>query len=119
MKKILLSLAALASVATAVPALAQPFGGIGHRGPPMVEARFAADVNQRVDMLTGRIDIAQRQRLITFRQARFLQNEVRDVRITAQRYRIMNHGRLTGWQQSQLDSRLDRVAAQLNFGRHF
>jgi len=119
MKKILLSLAALASVATAVPALAQPFGGFGHHPAPVVEARFAANIDNRADMLTGRIDIAQRQRLITFRQAGFLRNEVRDVRVTAQRYRIMNRGRLTGWQQSQLDGRLDRVAAQLNFGRHF
>ena len=60
MKKLLLSVAALASLAAAAPSMAQPFDGHGHRAPaedtfrgrPPMEARFAPNIDFRIDRWT-------------------------------------------------------------------
>ncbi len=110
---LLLALAAVASVAAAAPALAQPF----ERGPipAPVMVRFDGGVDGRIGFLGGRIDEAARIGRIDLRQATRLQDELRQVRWMEQRYRFGDGGRLTGWQGADLNARLDRVSAQLGF----
>ena len=113
-KTLLLALAAVASVAAAAPALAQPFQRGPVAAPTMV--RFDGGVDARIGLLDSRIDQAQRMQRIGRRQATQLQNQLRQIRFMEQRYRFGDGGRLTGWQQADLNTRLDQVSAQLGFG---
>jgi hypothetical protein len=117
-KTILFAIAAAASIAAAAPALAQPFQhGQMIMRPPIVETRFAANVDQRIGDLDMRIDFQQRRGQIGRRDAQRLRTELTQIRFMEQRFRMRDRGGfLTGWQSAQLNGRLDDVAAQLRGG---
>ena len=99
-----------ASIAAAVPALAQPFSA----RPPFVETRLG-DIDARIGRIDFRIDEAVRRGFIDFRGAQRLRSELAAIRWLERRDRFENSGRLAPWARMQLSERLDGLAAQLNF----
>jgi hypothetical protein len=115
MKKVLLSLAAVASVAAAVPAMAQPFGHGPDRVIDVAYGRFDNNINQRQRDIAIRIDRGQRDGSLNWREARMLKGQLAQVASLEQRYRI---GGLNGWERADLNQRLDRLSAQVRSNRH-
>lgn len=114
-RAILAAISAAAAIASAAPALAQPF--FGH--PPVVETRFGGgDVDGRIGQLGFRLDQAQRRGLIDWREAQRLRGELNAIRWMERRDRFQNGGYMNGAQRAQLEGRLNRVDAQLD-GRAF
>ena len=134
MKKLMLSLVAVASLATVGSTFAQPYGpgpmsgqGPGAERPvdrpwdrpvERTDVRFARDIDQRITDLGFRIDQGQRQGQLRGREARGLRDQLQQVRWMEQRARNQDRGRLNGWQRDQINARLDRIAGQLRFERH-
>jgi hypothetical protein len=129
-KSILLSLAAVASLAAAAPALAQPFDGHGWRdatvqerdmrgfdGRDVIRTSYDHEINRRTEFLGHRIDEDVRRGQMSFWRGRHLRDQLTQIRWMEQRYRAQNNGYLTGWQSQSLNARVDAVAAQMNFGR--
>jgi hypothetical protein len=129
-KAILTTLAAAASLAAAVPALAQPYATpphiiVGVASPPhiivrpapprVVDVRFAADLQQRVAYLSQRLDQEQARGMIGWRAAHIVRSELGEVRREMATDRIRNGGYISGWQRMRLNESLNRVAAQLRF----
>jgi hypothetical protein len=129
-KAILTTLAAAASLAAAVPALAQPYAApthivVGVASPPhiivrpapprIVDVRFAPDLQQRVSMLSQRVDQEQSRGIIGWRAAQIMRSELGEVRREISFDRFRNGGYLSGWQRMRLNESLNRVAAQLRF----
>jgi len=128
MKKLLLSLAAVASVGTALPAAAQTWDHnrpaydqnrpsddhnrptYGHNGPGLNGA-----INQREADLRARIDRALQRHTITRVQAQRLRDELRRIEMIERQYR---HGGMTRREAAALNARLDRVQVQLQVVRH-
>ena len=105
MKKLLLSLAAVSALtAAAAPAFAQP-----HRGD------YGRQEGGRAEMLEMRIERAAERHQISWREARNLRAELREVRQMEWRY--SRDGRLSGWERADLDRRFDRVQALLRVER--
>jgi hypothetical protein len=122
MNKLLLSLAAVATVATAMPAAAQTwtYGRVAyeHNIPGLNRS-----INQREAVLIARIDQARARRQITRNEAQRLRTEL--ARIEAVEHQYRRRG-LTRAEYVSLNTRLDRVQVQLDraihdfgrFGRH-
>ena len=99
MKKLIVSLAAVASVVSvAAPAAAQSW----------------QNVNQRQDRIERRIDQGVRHGDLTRREAIRLRDDVRQIARLEARYRVNG---LSTWERQDLDRRLDRLEAQLRFER--
>lgn len=108
MKKILLSFAAVASLAAAVPATAAPFDH-GRMGG------YDNNINQREREVSFRIERGQRDGSLNWREARRLKDQLALVERLEQRYRI---GGLNGWERADLNARLDRISRQVRSERH-
>jgi Ni/Co efflux regulator RcnB len=99
MKKILLSLAAVAALAgSEAPAAAQPFD---HRGPNGLE---------------WRIRQGERSGQLTSREAYRLRGELRATERLAARYRA--DGVVTRWERRDLDRRYASISTQVRYQRH-
>ena len=118
MKKVLLSLAAMATFAAAAPAMAQPYGSDYSRGPDYERGhngyygRDADDVSQRIRQISFRIERGQRDGSLNWREARMLRSQVQYL---AQRYR---YDGLNGWERADLNHRLERLSFQVRGERH-
>ena len=122
MKKVLLSVAALASLAAAVPAMAQPYGDY-NRGYDNDYRTYgyergyndrAFNINARERQLSMLIDRGRRDGSISWVEARRLRSELARIEYLEQRYRVNG---LNGWERADLDRRLDRLALQLRVER--
>jgi hypothetical protein len=114
MKKLLLSLAAVASVGTALPAAAQTWEhnrpAYEHNVPGVNRA-----INQREAVLRARVDQARARRHITAVQAQTLRAELRRIEAIEHQYRRRGLSRA---EYNNLNTRLDRVQAQLDRAVH-
>src|SRR5260221_11550212 len=85
MKKVLLSIAAVATLAAAAPAMAQPYGSDYGRGPDHERGyndyygRGANDVSQRIRQISFRIERGQRDGSLNLREARMLRTQLTQV----------------------------------------
>lgn len=105
MKKLIVSLAAVATVAgIAAPAAAQ-----GYR-----QNDGWQNINQRQDRIERRIDRGVRQGDLTRREAIRLHEDFRQIARLEARYRVNG---LSNWERADLDRRFDRLEAQLRFER--
>ena len=112
MKKVLLSLAAVAAVAAAVPAAAQPYGNAyGHRG---YDQRAWTPVEVRLERLQERIQRGVQTGRLTRREAQSLRFEFRDL---VQRERVYGRDGLSWQERADLEARLDRLAARVRWER--
>jgi hypothetical protein len=117
MKKVLLSIAAAATLAAAAPTMAAPFGGFDHgytsdyRGG----GYGVVNVDQRVREISFRIDRGIRDGSLDWREARMLKGELSGVQRL--QYRYMRGG-LNGWERADLNARLDRLSFQVRDQRH-
>ncbi|MFD1192216.1 hypothetical protein [Phenylobacterium conjunctum] len=126
MKKTLLSLVAVAALAgAAAPAAAQGYGygyGYGNGGPgygydhggPAYGGGGQGIV--RGDNLEARIARGVRSGQLSYREAASLRAELRQAERLAWRYR--SDGRVTRWEQADLDRRFDSISARLRYERH-
>lgn len=135
MKKLILSLAAVASVGTALPAAAQTWDHnrpaydqnrpTYEQGRPIYERdRLAYSrntpalnraINQREAELRARIERALQRHAISRAHARRLSDELSRIEISEHQYR---HRGMTRREADFLNARLDRVQAELQFVRH-
>jgi hypothetical protein len=72
-------------------------------------------INQRQAQLQHRIDRGIARGDLTRREAHRLQTQMRDLARLEARYRV--HG-LSSWERADLDSRFDRLSAQVRFERN-
>jgi hypothetical protein len=129
MKKLILSLAAVASVGTALPAAAQTWD---HNRPaydqnrPTYEqdrpaySRYAPAlnraINQREAELRARIEVALQRHTISRAHALRLSDELRRIEVSERQYR---RGGMNRREADFLNIRLDRVQAELQTVRHY
>lgn len=113
--KALVSALVLAAASVAVPATASA-QAYGHRGPAVV-APYGGwqSISQRKYNLDRRIDQGERNRTLSYREARNLRSELNQlVRLEASYQR----GGLTVRERAELDRRYDRLSAQVRVDRH-
>jgi hypothetical protein len=119
MKKTLLSLVAVAALAgAAAPAAAQGYG-YGHGGPGYGYGGPAYGGGQgivRGDNLEARIAMGVRTGQLSYREAASLRAQLRQAERLSWRYRA--DGRVTRWEQADLDRRFDAISARLRYERH-
>ena len=128
MKKILLSIAAAASVAAAVPAMAQSWDrGHGYEGGPTYDRGDAygrggydrgagyGDINQRIREITFRIERGTRDGSLDWRESRMLRGQLAGVQNLERRY---GWDGLDGRERADLNARLDRLSYQVRGQRH-
>ena len=115
MKKVLLSVVAAAAAATALPALAQPYGAAhGYHRNQGYDDRGWSPISQRADRLNERIERGVRNGQITRREANRLRAQlIRLVRLEAN----FRQGGLNGWERQELDRRFDMLRAEIRFER--
>lgn len=102
MKKIISALIAVAAVSAAVPAVAQPWGG-------------GYDIRREIEQLDNRVDRAYARHTISRREHARLEGMVSQLRY---QYRIaMRDGRVSRWERSDLEMRINRVQAALRHER--
>ena len=113
MKKVLLSLAALASVAIAVPAAAQGYGrqGYDQRGQ---DSRNWTPIEARLERLQDRIQRGVQSGRLTRNEAQRIRVEFRDL---VQRERGYSRGGLSYGEQADLNARFERLQARVRFER--
>jgi hypothetical protein len=117
MKKMTLSLAAVALAASATAALAQP--GYGHNRD-FARPGFAApavNVDAKQAMIAQRIDNGLRNGSLNRREARRLNAELREIEALKHQFKRSRPG-LTRVEIAQLDARLDRLSMQIRFERN-
>jgi hypothetical protein len=101
MKKLLSALVAVTALSAAVPAMAYPYGG--------------GDLRGQIEQLDNRVDRAYARHTISRGEKYRLDGMVSQLRI---QYRVaMRDGRLTRWERSDLDARINRVEAALRMER--
>jgi hypothetical protein len=100
-----------AFVGTASVASAAPYDGRGFRD----SAYSSGNINQRQRDIAFRIDQGQRNGGLTFREARVLRDDLRNVERLEIRYR---RDGLSRWEVSDLDRRLDVLSQRVRFNRH-
>lgn len=109
MKKLLLAIAAVGTLAASAPAMAQPFRGPGP-GPG-----DGAQIDQRIGELSGRIDRGTRDGSLNYREARRLRGQLNNIQRLEVRF---GRDGLNGRERADLNSRLDGLAAQIHDERH-
>lgn len=131
MKKFVTALVALSAIAAAVPAVAQDYGrgdGRSHergddrgydRGYGRGDDRGYGDrwgsgyeLRARYERIDQRIQRAQRNRTISYREADRLTQQLRELRRLDRQYRYSD-GRLSRWEQRDLEQRADRLEWRL------
>lgn len=106
MKKFVSALVAVAAVAVALPAAAQPYGhgpGYGDRG-----------VYSEIQQLDNRVDRSCARRVLSRSECRRLEGQVDYLKAT---YRNYMRGGLTRWERQDLQNRIYRVQAMLRHER--
>lgn len=136
MKKVLLSLAAVAAAAAALPAAAQDYGRYGpdHRAPDHggydqgydhrgydrrydrgdYDSRHWSPIEFRLERLHQRIQRGVQSGRLTRREAQGLRMEFRDL---VQRERVYSRDGLTWWERADLEARFERLSARIRFER--
>jgi opacity protein-like surface antigen len=108
MKKILLAIAAVASLGAAASASAAPYGyGPGPGNGVAIDQRIA-DINARIDR-------GARNGSLSVREARNLRGQLDGVRRLEVRY---GRDGLDGRERAELNGRLDRLSYQVRGDRH-
>ncbi|WGM38542.1 hypothetical protein [Caulobacter sp. NIBR1757] len=110
MKKMLMAVAAVATLGTAaaaMPAAAQPYGGGGYGGG-YGGYGHGGGIDARQDEIQNRIARAERNGRLNHREARRLREQLWEIKRIEARYRYDRH--LSRWERSDLDQRLDRLA---------
>ena len=119
MKKVLLSVVAAAAAATALPALAQPYGNAwGHpsnRGYDQGYGQHYTPMSHRVDRLHERIERGLYTGQITRGEARRLR--ARLYQLVQMERAFLQDGRLSQWERVELDRRFHQVRAEIRFER--
>ena len=116
MKKVLLSVVAATAMATALPALAQPYGNAwGHPSNRGYDNRGYDDRNwvpmqSRINRLDERIARGIANGQITRGEARRLRMQLFQLVRLENEYR---RGGLTGWERAELDRRFDHLRMQI------
>jgi opacity protein-like surface antigen len=111
MKKLLLSLAAVAALgAAAAPAAAQPYGDWDHRYEGPGYGRYDTAY---VDSLAWKINNAAREGRISWGEARSLRGELRDVQPLAWRAQT---GQARGWEMARLERTVNHIENAVNRG---
>jgi opacity protein-like surface antigen len=105
MKKILLTCAALASLAAAMPAAAQPFGGYGQGGELYRQAQHAE----------RQIEWCQRSGGLSWREARTLRYQLQVIEQEIANARYGGVDRREYW---RLERQLQRIEAQIRYECH-
>ncbi|MGA0599433.1 hypothetical protein ACO2Q3_01865 [Caulobacter sp. KR2-114] len=108
MKKILLAIAAVASLGAAASASAAPYG----YGPGPGDG---AAIDQRINQISLRIDRGARDGSLNFREARGLRYQLDGIRRLEVRY---GRDGLNGRERAELNGRLDRLSYQVRGERH-
>lgn len=116
-KKALVSALVLAAASVAVPATASAQAyGHGGRAPAYGQNHGGwQSISQRKYQLDRRIDQGERNRTLSYREARNLRSELNQlVRLEA----TYQRGGLTVRERAELDRRYDRLSAQVRVDRH-
>lgn len=117
MNKIILTLAAVSTLAVAGAASAQPgYNGPGRDFRPPVAAP-GASINARQAMLAQRIDMGVRNGSLNRREADRLRVELRNIQRLEAQFRRSGNG-LDRREIAQLDNRLDRLSTQVRWERN-
>ena len=74
--------------------------------------QYGSDMRARYQRIESQIQRGQRNRTISYREADRLNQQLRALKMTDRQYR-MSGGRLTRWEQRDLEQRADRLEAQL------
>ncbi len=115
MNKMLMAVAAVATLGTAavaLPAAAQPYGGGGYGGGGHYGGSHGGgSINARQDEIQHRIARGERSGRLNHREARRLREQLWEIKRIEARYRY--DGRLSRWERSDLDQRLDRLSFRL------
>lgn len=109
MKKILLTLAATAAVAAALPAAAAPYAP-AHRS--YGEAHAIRQINERQANLADRIKVASRRGVLRPREAGMLKYRLDQIRYTERMFKRDGLDRREIW---ILNQRLDALSSQVRF----
>ncbi len=102
MKKLISALVAVTALSAAAPVIAQPWAG-------------GADLRRSIEQLDNRVDRAYARHTISRREHSRLEGMVGQLRVQYRSY--MRDGRLTRWERTDLDSRIDRVERALRAER--
>lgn len=73
------------------------------------------NINARQERLNDRIEDGVRNGSLTWREARDLREQSRDIARLEARYR---YDGLNGWERADLDRRMDRLDQQIRYERH-
>ena len=123
MKSLMTALMAVAALAAAAPVAAQDYRGEGRgydRSDDRVDDRYGrswgADLRARYDRIEQRIQRGLRNGALSHREATRLRAHLRDLRQLDRRYRYSD-GRLTRWEQNDLEQRAERLQRQVRSER--
>lgn len=117
MKKVLLSAAALIAAATALPAVAQPYGNAyGHpQNRGYQDNRGWTPIGVRLERLDNRIDRGIERGLLTRREAQALRQQFRQL-VQLERY-YGRDGGLSYGERADLERRLDILSQRVRWER--
>ena len=107
MKKLLLAIAAVGTLAASAPAMAQPFHGPGFGN--------GAEIDQRISELSGRIERGTHDGSLNFREARRLRYQLAYIQRLEVRF---GSAGLNGRERADLNARLDGLSVQVRGDRH-
>jgi len=127
MKKTLTALLALTALAAAAPAMAQDYRGEGRgydrgydRSDDRVDDRYGrswgSDLRGRYERIEARIQRGLRNRTLSYREGDRLRQQLRELRHLDRRYRVTD-GRLTRWEQNDLEQRAERLERRVRSER--
>lgn len=122
MKKIVCALAAFSALAVALPAAAQPYGdrdgydrGRGGYDRGYDRGYGGHDLRSDIEQLDNRVDRSYARRAISRREHARLDGMVSQLRWQYRTY--MRDGRLSRWERSDLETRINRVTYALRAER--
>jgi hypothetical protein len=116
MNKIILTLAAVSTLAVATAASAQPgYGYNDRRGPPV--SAPASSIDARQAMLAQRIQIGLRNGSLNRREADRLRIELRNIQRMEVQFRRTGYG-LDRREIAQLNDRMDRLSTLIRWERN-
>jgi len=116
MNKIILTLAAVSTLAVATAASAQPgYGYNDRRGPPV--SAPGVNIDARKAMLAQRIQIGLRNGSLTPREATRLRMELRNIQRMEIQFRRTGRG-LDRREIALLNARMDRLSTQIRWERN-
>lgn len=101
MKRVVVAVAALSTLAAALPAAAQPWGGD--------YSRRGGDQSRQLEW---RIERMAQRGVLDWREARFLHNQVDVVRQLEWRYR---RDGLSNWERRDLDRRFSQIESRIRY----